>query len=153
MGSDDLVLDVGAGHGALTRHLLARGARVVAVELHPGRHAALRRLAEEEPRLTVVRADAADLLLPRRPFRVVSSPPYAVSTALLARLLGPGSRLESADLVLQRQLARRWAAGQAPGARRWSRTWEVRLGRPLPRSAFRPPPQVDSVVLEIRRRR
>ena len=89
---------------------------MVAVELHPGRHAALRRLAEQEPLLTVVRADAADLRLPRRPFRVVSSPPYAVSTALLARLLGPGSRLESADLVLQRQLARRWAAGQAPGA-------------------------------------
>ena len=101
----------------------------------------------------MVRADAADLRLPRRPFRVVSSPPYAVSTALLGRLLAPGSRLVTGHLVVQRQLARRWVTGDAPGRRRWSRTWELSIGRPLPRSAFRPPPRVDSVVLEIRRRR
>jgi 23S rRNA (adenine-N6)-dimethyltransferase len=124
----------------------------VAVELHPGRNAALRRLAETEAQLTVVRADAADLRLPRRPFRVVSSPPYAVSTALLGRLLAPGSRLQSADLVLQRQLARRWVDGDAPGAGRWNRTWHLSLGRALPRTAFRPAPRVDSVVLSIRRR-
>jgi 23S rRNA (adenine-N6)-dimethyltransferase len=152
VGPGDLVLDVGAGAGALTRPLLAREARVVAVELHAGRHANLSRLAECEPRLTVVRADAADLRLPRRPFRVVSSPPYGVSTVLLGRLLAPGSRLVTAHLVLQRQLARRWVAGEAPGSRRWSRTWELSISRPLPRSAFRPPPRVDSVVLEIRRR-
>jgi 23S rRNA (adenine-N6)-dimethyltransferase len=145
------VLDVGAGTGALTRPLLAREARVVAVELHPGRYAALKRLAEREPRLTVVRADVGDLRLPRKPFRVVSSPPYAVSTALLGRLLAPGSRLVAADLVLQRQLARRWVAGDAPGAGRWSRTWELAISRPLPRSAFHPPPRVDSVVLSVRR--
>nr|WP_256378038.1 methyltransferase domain-containing protein [Phycicoccus sp. HDW14] len=63
----DLVLDPGAGTGTLTRHLLARGARVVAVELHPGRLAALRRI--DSPRLTVVRADVRDLRLPRTPFR------------------------------------------------------------------------------------
>ena len=152
VGPGDLVLDVGAGAGALTRPLLAREARVVAVELHAGRHAALSRLAASEPRLTVIRADAADLRLPRRAFRVVSSPPYAASTALLGRLLAPGSRLVTGHLVVQRQLAQRWVTGDAPGAGRWHRTWELSIGRPLPRSAFRPPPRVDSVVLEIRRR-
>ena len=151
--SGDLVLDVGAGTGALTRPLLAAGARVVSVELHPGRYATLRTLAESQPRLTVVRADAADLRLPRRPFRVVANPPFAVSSALLGRLLAPGSRLVAADLVLQRQAARRWAAGAAPGATRWRRTFSLELGRALPRSAFHPPPRVDAVVLRVRRRR
>jgi 23S rRNA (adenine-N6)-dimethyltransferase len=148
----DLVLDLGAGTGALTRPLLAAGARVLAVELHEGRVAALRRLATPEQRLTVVRADLADLSLPRRPFRVVSNPPYAGSTALLVRLLAPGSRLVSADVVVQRQLARRFAEGRAPGAGRWARRYDVGIVRGLPRSAFRRPPQVDSVVLRIVRR-
>ena len=151
VGSRDLVLDIGAGHGALTLPLLATGARVIAIELHPGRLAHLRELAAEEPRLTVVRADATDLLLPRRPFRVVSNPPYDGSSEILRRLLSRGSRLLSADLVVQRQLARRWAAGDVPGAHRWQREFEVRIARAVPRSAFRPPPRVDSAVLSVRR--
>jgi 23S rRNA (adenine-N6)-dimethyltransferase len=148
----DVVLDVGAGTGALTRPLLATGARVLAVELHPGRLATLRDLAAREPRLTVVAADATDLRLPRRPFRVVSNPPFRGSTALLMRLLAPGSRLVSADLVVQRQAARRFLEGRAPGARRWTAQYDVRVARPLPRSAFRHPPRVDAVVLRVTRR-
>ncbi len=145
VGPGDLVLDIGAGGGALTRPLLATGARVLAIELHPGRLAGLRRLAEREPRLTVVRADATDLRLPTRPFRVVANPPYAGSSALLDRLLAPGSRLVQADLVVQRQLARRYAERQR-------RHHRLEVAARLPRSAFRPPPQVDSVVLRVTRR-
>lgn len=148
----DLVLDLGASTGALTRPLLASGARVLAVELHPARLHVLRRLAEGDESLTVVRADVRDLRLPARPFRVVSNPPYAGASAVLARLLAPGSRLVRADLVVQRQLARRFVEGRAAGARRWSRTFDLTIARSLPRSAFAPPPRVDSVVLRISRR-
>jgi 23S rRNA (adenine-N6)-dimethyltransferase len=140
----DLVLDVGAGHGALTRHLVAAGARVLAIELHPGRADRLRdRFAADA--VTVVRADARELRLPRRPFRVVASPPYGIASALLRTLLVPRSQLITADLVLQRAVVRRWVR---TGARRW----QLSAGRPLPRRAFRPPPKVDSAVLLVRRR-
>lgn len=147
----ELVLDVGAGLGALTAPLVRAGAQVVAVELHPHRADRLRRRFADAP-VTVVRADAADLRLPSRPFRVVSSPPYNVSTALLKRLLAPGSRLVSADLVLQRQVANRWARGDAPGANRWFLHYDPSIGLRLPRKAFTPPPHVDSAVLVLRRR-
>ncbi|WP_327637764.1 rRNA adenine N(6)-methyltransferase family protein [Kribbella sp. NBC_00482] len=147
----ELVLDVGAGLGALTAPLVRAGARVVAVELHPGRADRLRRRFADAP-VTVVRADAGDLRLPSRPFRVVSSPPYNISTLLLKRLLAPGSRLVSADLVLQRQLANRWVRGDAPGANRWFRHYDPSLGLRLPRKAFTPPPHVDSAVLVLRKR-
>jgi 23S rRNA (adenine-N6)-dimethyltransferase len=148
----ELVLDIGAGTGAVTAPLVAAGARVIAVELHPGRLAALRNRFAAVPAVTVVRADAGDLRLPRRPFRVVASPPYAVTALLLRRLLAPGSRLAAADLVLQRAAARRWADGRAPGAGRWLADYAVTLGRPIPRSAFAPPPAVASTTLRIRRR-
>jgi 23S rRNA (adenine-N6)-dimethyltransferase len=95
--------------------------------------------------VTVVEADVLAMPLPRRPFRVVASPPYAISSELLRLLLAPRSRLVAADLVLQRAVVRRHAG--RPGGR-----WDVRAGRPLPRRAFRPPPKVDSSVLVVRRR-
>jgi 23S rRNA (adenine-N6)-dimethyltransferase len=148
----ELVLDVGAGTGAVTAPLAAAGARVVAVELHPGRADVLRRRFAGVASVTVVRADARDLRLPRRPFRVVASPPYGVTSVLLRRLLARGSWLAAADIVLPLAAAARWAAGRAPGAGRWLADYDVGLGRRLPRSAFHPPPAVDSTTLVVRRR-
>ncbi len=150
VGARDLVIDVGAGLGALTGPLLDTGARVIAIEAHPGRAAHLRQRFGRD--LVVVVADARDLRLPRRPFHVVANPPYDISTALLQRLLHPASRLVVAHLVLQQQVARRWAGPDAPAERRWRQVFDVHLGRPVPRSAFRPVPRVNSRVLELRRR-
>ena len=138
----ELVLDIGAGEGALTAHLVRAGARVVAVELNPRRAAVLR---ERFPGITVVHADATSVPLPGQPFRVVANPPYGISSTLLRTLLAPGSSLAAADLVLQRAVVRRYASGTA---RRFSLT----AGLTLPRRAFLPPPHVDSAVLVIRRR-
>lgn len=144
----DLVLDIGAGHGALTRPLLDAGATVVAVELHPRRAAVLRsRFGDRGVR--VVQADLRQLRLPRRPFRVVASPPYSLSSAALRLLLG-SDRLAGADLVLQRSAARRLV--EAPPGARHGHRYRLALGMPVPRKAFVPAPKVDSVVLRVRRR-
>jgi 23S rRNA (adenine-N6)-dimethyltransferase len=143
----DLVLDLGAGHGALTAPLLAAGARVIAVELHPRRAAVLReRLGD--PALTVVRTDLRELRLPRRPFRVVASPPYQLSTDVVRLLLGT-DRLLGADLVLERRAVQRML--ERPPRARHARRYSLDAGLPVPRQAFRPPPRVDSRVLRIRR--
>lgn len=143
MRCGDLVLDIGAGDGALTAPLVEIGARVIAFELHPGRAAALRRRFGDDVR--VVQADAADLRLPRRPFRVVANPPWSITDPLLRRLLHPGSRLVRADLLLKRSAARRWVeAGASPGHR-------FSAGSSVPRRAFRPPPPTDGRVLVVER--
>ncbi len=139
----ELVLDIGAGQGALTAPLIQAGARVIAVELHPGRAAALR---SRFPQITLVHADARTLRLPRQPFRVVASPPYGITADLLGLLLAPGSGLTAADLVLQRAAVRKYAARRVRG-------YHVTPGLAVPRRAFAPPPRVDSAVLVIRRHR
>jgi 23S rRNA (adenine-N6)-dimethyltransferase len=148
----DLVLDLGAGHGALTEPLLRAGAQVVAVELHPERCQELRRRFEGQD-VIVVRADVSDLLLPRRPFHVVANPPFSSTSGLLRRLVAPGSRLVRADVVVPRHVARRWTEGTAPGEVRWSRQFMAATGRVVPRSAFRPTAPHDAMVLTIRRRK
>jgi 23S rRNA (adenine-N6)-dimethyltransferase len=144
-----LVLDVGAGHGVITEALLDAGARVIAVELHPDRVRVLRdRLGHAA---VIVRADASDLRLPRRPYHVVANPPFGTTAALLRRLLQPGSRLVSAHLVLQEQAAVRWCGPHAPAAGRWRTTFEPSLGPRVARSAFSPRPPVSARVLQLRR--
>jgi 23S rRNA (adenine-N6)-dimethyltransferase len=146
----DLVIDVGAGTGVITQQLVDRGARVLAVELHPGRATSLRQQFARH-HVTVIVADAADLRLPRRPFRVVANPPFSATTGLLRRLTAPGSRLVRADLIVPWHVARRWATGDPPGSRRWRREYVAIEGRSLPRSAFAPPAPNGVAVLTIRR--
>ena len=145
----DLVLDIGAGDGALSDVLLHVGARVVAFELHPDRVAALRgRFAGRD--VKVVAADAADLRLPRQPFSVVAHPPFTIAMAVVRRLVAPGSRLVAADLVVPRHVARRWYSGAAGGARRWGAQFDVSLGMPVPARWFHPAVERDAVVLRVR---
>ena len=146
----DLVLDVGAGRGVITEQLLAVGARVLAVELHPGRAAGLRTKFAAQ-RVTVVRADAADLRLPTRPFKVVANPPFAITTALLRRLTHPKSRLQHATLILPTWAATRWAVGRGVGGATSKRTFEFTLGPRVPARAFRPCPPGQTAILTINR--
>jgi 23S rRNA (adenine-N6)-dimethyltransferase len=136
----DVVCDLGAGLGALTRPLAATGARVIAVELHPGRAAALR--AEfGGTRVAVVERDLRDFTLPGRLFRVVANPPYAGVNALVRRLLAD-HHLLSADLLV--------AEGAARGLLRLSP--RVSLGVRWPQHAFVHPPPTVARVLRIRGR-
>ena len=147
----DLVLDVGAGRGVITAELLRVGAQVVAIELHEERAAFLRERFGGQ-RVTVVRADATDLRIPRRPFKVVANPPFAATTALLRRLTAPSSRLERASLVLPAWAAVRWASGRGTGGPRSRSAFACALGPRVPASAFRPPPPHEPRVLLVSRR-
>ena len=135
----DVVLDLGAGLGALTRPLAATGARVIAVELNPRRAAALRERYAGS-RVAVVELDLRELTLPGRPYRVVSNPPYAGVNALVRRLLAD-RHLRSADLVVDE--------GAARGLLRSSP--RLRLGERVPRHAFVHPPPRAARVLRVRR--
>lgn len=147
VGRGDLVLDLGAGDGRITRHLAASGARVIAFELHPGRAASLR-TSVDGSNVKVVCADVRDLRLPRRDFRVVANPPFDGVSAVLARLTARHSRLARADLVLPRSVAAAWEER----LRRRASPWRLSAVTSMPRSAFDPRPRIDCCVAVIDRR-
>jgi 23S rRNA (adenine-N6)-dimethyltransferase len=155
VGVGDLVVEIGAGTGVLTEALARRAGRVVALEVDPRLAARARSRLATYHNVRVVTADALTVPTPRTPFRVVANLPFGETAAMLRRLLGdPRTRLERADLVIQEQAARRYAAAR-PGAAEpiaWGAWYELRAGRRLGPGCFRPPPRVAAAVLVARRR-
>jgi 23S rRNA (adenine-N6)-dimethyltransferase len=143
----ELVVDLGAGTGALTLPLLEAGARVIAVELHARRARQLRAKVSDHA-ASVVECDLEDFVAPKRPFQVLANPPYALTSAVLT-FIARASHLTVADLVLQRAVVRRVVDQD----RRQLRRFHASRGLSLPRNAFVPPPPVDSAVLQLRRLR
>jgi 23S rRNA (adenine-N6)-dimethyltransferase len=156
VGPGDLVVEIGAGTGVLTEALAGRAGRVVAVEYDPRLADRARARLAGYGNVRVVTADALTMPTPRRPFRVVANLPFGSTAAILRRLLGdPRSRLERADLVVQEQAARRYAARRpgTPEAIAWGAFYELAAGRRLGPTCFRPPPRVGAAVLIASRRR
>jgi 23S rRNA (adenine-N6)-dimethyltransferase len=106
-------------------------------------------------RVWVVHGDLRHVPLPDRPYRVVSSPPFGLTTALMARLLDdPRAGPYRADLLIQREVAVKRAAEPPTSLRSaaWAPWWAFELGERVPREAFRPVPRVDAAWLTVRRR-
>lgn len=154
----DLVVDLGAGTGALTLPLLDAGVDVWAVERDPVWSARLRdsMVGRGTGRASrMIEADLLRLRLPRTPFRVIANPPFGLTTEILARLLDtPDRGPDRIDLIVQREVAVKHSR-QPPASLRtaaWAPWWEFHVGRTIDRGAFRPRPRVDAAVLTIVRR-
>jgi 16S rRNA (adenine1518-N6/adenine1519-N6)-dimethyltransferase len=164
------VLEIGPGQGALTRRLLETGARVVAVEVDRRLEPDLTALETEFPNLKVVWGDFmklgwADLGLVPATTRVVANIPYYITTPILLKLLeadalqaGPMAsappRPERIILMIQDEVARRLLAregtsdyGSLTVIGRYAATCESVC--PVPRTAFRPRPEVESRVVRL----
>ena len=152
--------EVGPGPGGLTRALLEAGASVVAVERDPRFEPALAELAAQFPgKLELVREDALKVdseALAGRGARVVSNLPYNVGTALLLRWLTCDwpPWWQSLTLMFQKEVAQRIVAD--PDSSEYGRLsvlaqWrcECRIVMRVHRSAFTPPPKVESAVVHI----
>jgi len=156
LGADDLVVDLGAGTGALTLPLARTGAAVWAVESDPDCVDRLRtNLSVHAPDVRVIEADIRHLRLPRASYRVVANPPFGITTDLLGRLLDdPRRGPDRADLIVQHEVARKHATTPPVALRTaaWSPWWTFEIGMRFGRDAFRPRPSVDASVLTMRKR-
>ncbi|MEM3030774.1 MAG: 16S rRNA (adenine(1518)-N(6)/adenine(1519)-N(6))-dimethyltransferase RsmA [Candidatus Micrarchaeia archaeon] len=145
------VLEIGAGLGALTIPLAKRAREVIAVEKDRRLLPFLKSALAGYPNARIVCADFLEMN-PEPVDVIVSNTPYSISSPILFRL--PLWRFERALLCLQREFAERMVAG--PGERERSRLsfssqyyFDVKILFRVPRSAFKPMPEVESAVVEL----
>jgi 23S rRNA (adenine-N6)-dimethyltransferase len=155
LGDGDLVIDFGAGPGAITAPLARTGSRVLAVERDARFVHDLRRRFHDRPSVRVVHDDLRTVRLPRRAFAVVASIPFAVTTPLLRRLLTPAAGgFSHAELIVEWGLAKRLTAACARDreAAWWACRFALTVRRRVPAHCFTPAPRVDAAHLAVRRR-
>ena len=152
-------IEIGAGHGELTQHLLATGAPVLAIEIDSAFLPGLRHLAQQFPNLTVVPADVLETDLAAiasgRRIRIYGNLPYYITSPILHRLFTFADLIDEIHVVIQTEVARRLAA--QPGTRDYGYLSVVTqfYSRPefvfeIPRDAFSPPPEVTSALVTLR---
>ena len=159
-GPEDVVLEVGPGHGELSAHLVGEVRRLVLIEKDDALSAELAERWGERPDVEVVGADALAVDLRRwvpddRPYRVLSNLPYAVTSPLLFAFLALRPPPERIVVTVQREVGERVVAD--PGGRDYGALSvgvqaraDAEVAFDVSRRAFRPVPDVESVVLRIR---
>lgn len=155
---EDRFIEIGPGTGALTAHLLAAGAQLIAIELDRDLLPALHERFAGAPRLTLIEGDAltADYAAFARegPVRLAGNLPYNIATPLIFRLLALGARVRDMHFLVQREVADRLVA--SPGSKAYGRLsvmaqYRCHMERLLTvgPGAFQPPPKVQSTLIRV----
>ena len=163
LSPDDVILEIGAGLGALTIPLARTVRQVQAVEkdghliellkteLLANRIANCEIIAQDilEMDLNALAGTTTDKII------VVGNLPYGISSQILVKLIAARRTVKRAVLMFQKELAQRIAA--RPGGRQYGRIAamlrycaDIRLLAEVKASVFYPPPKVDSAVIEIK---
>lgn len=171
VGPDDLLLDIGAGTGLLTRHLAERAWQVWGIEIDHRlfdfcnvyttglmnvrlfHQDVLKDKYHLDPALeSSLKAEAASR--PRVSLKVVSNLPYSISTLIIPVLLESPLPLKLMVLTVQREVGERLVA--SPATKEYGSLSvivqaraNVRIARIMPHTVFWPQPKVDSAIVRI----
>jgi len=152
LSKKDVVLDVGAGLGFLTRLLANECKEVLAVESDRALVKLLREQLEDLPNVRIIEGDVLKAHVPLFN-KVVSIPPYHISSPLLLWLFH--RNFDCAVLIFQKEFADRLIASVGSEGYGWLAVVayyyvEVELLDDVPRLMFYPQPEVDSVVVRLK---
>jgi 16S rRNA (adenine1518-N6/adenine1519-N6)-dimethyltransferase len=156
----DVVLEIGGGLGVLSEYLAERVGHVHVIEVDERLRDALCDATDSHANVNVHWGDAMAIdiagLRPA-PTKVVANLPYGIAAGVLLRTIEELTSVTHWVVMVQREVGERLAA--APGSGAYGTpsviaqlACEVEVVRAIPRTVFHPTPNVDSVLVALRRR-
>ena len=159
LAPEDVVLEIGGGAGVLSERLAARVLHLHVVELDRRLEQPLTGALAPFANVSVIFGDALEVelaALDPAPTKVVANLPYSVAASVVLRTIFELPTVDAWVVMVQREVGERLAA--APGTASYGvpsvlaqLACEVRVLRPIARTVFRPVPNVDSVLVGLRR--
>ena len=158
--SDETIVEIGPGRGALTAKLIERAGRLIAVEFDRNLLAPLQAEFGGSDNFKLIADDALQVdfcnaIQPARHARVVANLPYNISTAILQRLIAQRACLSEMILMLQREVVDRIAAPPGSKERGYLSVFveaycETEKLFDVAPGSFRPVPKVWSSVIRLK---
>jgi 16S rRNA (adenine1518-N6/adenine1519-N6)-dimethyltransferase len=160
LSPEDIVVEIGPGTGTLTRELLPRVKRLIALEIDPSLASFLQGSITSASNLNLLCTDAlrfdyekASVGLGTR-LKVVGNLPYVISAPMMITFLEQRKAFSLLVLMLQKEVALRLTA--EPGTKQYGSLsvlcrfhFDLRLERHVSRNCFYPVPKVDSAVIRF----
>lgn len=159
-GSDETIVEIGPGTGALTSELIERAGRVIAVEFDNNLAPLLYEQFSSQPNFTLVHDDALRVdfcaaIAPAKKARLVANLPYNISTAILQRLIAQRACLDELVVMLQKEVVDRIQAKEGTKDRGYLSVLveaycEGEKLFDVSPNSFRPVPKVWSSVIRLK---
>ena len=162
--TEDDVIEVGAGLGALTHHLYKKAGRVLAIEIDRAFMPCLEDQFQDIPNIKLFRGDVLNHSLPKlieefipggHSHKLVANLPYYITTPILFHFLESPLPFKCLVIMVQEEVGMRMIApvnasdyGVLSLAMRWHA--EVDLVHKVPSTCFTPRPKVDSCIMRLR---
>jgi len=158
---DDLVVEIGAGLGALTEVLVKEAskkkAQVQAIEIDDRYVKELKSKFSNCPNLKIFRADVLGWMprfKPGREFKIVGSLPYYITSPILHSIVRHSSKVSICALLIQKEVAEK-ISKKAPKASYLSTYlqtfYKVKVLEIIPKSFFEPEPKVEGAIVKMTR--
>jgi 23S rRNA (adenine-N6)-dimethyltransferase len=154
IGHDDVVYEIGPGKGIITEQLALRCKQVVAIEKDPRLSALLLQKFAGMPNVTLHEGDFLHYRLPHRPYKVFANIPFNITKAIVTRLTTAEYPPQDAYLTMQKEAAEMFLGKPHESLcsvllKPW---FEMEMMHRFRRKDFLPEPQVDVVMLRLRKR-
>lgn len=161
VSEEDLVIEIGPGVGTLTRELIKKAKRVVAIELDSNLIPILTEELGNEEKFSLIHNDALkvnfdEIMAGEKSVKLVANLPYYVTTPIIAKLLNEGYKFKSLTIMIQKEVAERM--NSEPNCKEYGSIsvlvqyfCTTKIIRKVEPSSFMPRPKVDSIVIRLDR--
>lgn len=158
INEDDIILEIGAGRGEITKEIIKKNKNIIAVEFDSNNAEILR---EKFGEIKIINEDILTIdfgkLIPRnlnRKIRIIGNIPYNITSKILFKLIDNRNMISDALLMMQEEVAKRLCA--RPGTKDYGITSvftqvfsKPKLLFKVSRNCFYPKPKVDSRMIKL----
>lgn len=152
--SSDTVYEIGPGRGAITAELARVAGKVIAIEKDPLLAKRLYDHFGDAGNVQIIEGDFLHWRIPDREYKILASIPYNVTAAIVRKILYVPPTPTEAYLIMQKEAAEKFSGRtkETLFSLLARPSFDLKIVRELRRTDFIPAPDVDSVLLHIRKR-